>query len=250
MKKNSILFLLLISSLCSSQEKILMVGNSFTFYYNLPNTIELMAKAKGLNWEVNQSSAGGVTLKEHWLGEKELKTKALLSQNQYTKVVFQDKSTYPLIAIDTTKKYLGLLRTLIKQPTAQYVYSTWAYPNISSPAKGKITSQTIEKALKSMLGVRPNELILVGRAFDLFQERYPKYPLLTDDQKHPNPNGSYLAACIFFASFSELSTLGLPHREEGFDQFGKKIFYFIIEEEIALLCQKIADEVVLGMVKS
>ena len=209
MKKNSILFLLLISSLCSSQEKILMVGNSFTFYYNLPNTIELMAKAKGLNWEVNQSSAGG-----------------------------------------TTKKYLGLLRTLIKQPTAQYVYSTWAYPNISSPAKGKITSQTIEKALKSMLGVRPNELILVGRAFDLFQERYPKYPLLTDDQKHPNPNGSYLAACIFFASFSELSTLGLPHREEGFDQFGKKIFYFIIEEEIALLCQKIADEVVLGMVKS
>ena len=174
MQKNSLFFLLFLSSLCFAQEKILMVGNSFTFYYNLPSTIEFMAKAKGLNWEVNQSTAGGATLKEHWLGEKELKTKALLSQNQYTKVVFQDKSTYPLIAIDTTKKYLGLLRALIKQPTPQYVYSTWAYPNISSSTKGKITSQTIEKALKNMGTVHSNELILVGRAFDLFQERYPK----------------------------------------------------------------------------
>ena len=239
--------MLLISSLCSSQEKILMVGNSFTFYYNLPNTIELMAKAKGLNWEVNQSSAGGATLKEHWMGQKGLKTREFLSQNKYTKIVFQDKSTYPLIAIDTTKKYLGLLRTLIKQPTAQYVYSTWAYPNISSQKEGKITSQTIENALKSKGGLSLNELILVGRAFDLFQERYPNYSLLTDDKKHPNPDGSYLAACVFFTSFSKLSALGLPHREEGLDQFGKKIFYFLVEEETALLCQKIADEVVFGL---
>ena len=61
-------------------------------------------KSKGLNWEVNQSSAGGATLKEHWMGEKELKTREFLSQSKYTKIVFQDKSTYPLIAIDTTKK--------------------------------------------------------------------------------------------------------------------------------------------------
>ena len=58
------------------------------------------------------------------------------------------------------------------------------------------------------------------------------------------------AACVFFATLSEQSTLGLPHREEGFDSFGKKIFYFMIEEETALLCQKIADEVVFGLPKS
>ena len=138
MKKNSILFLLLISSLCSSQEKILMVGNSFTFYYNLPNTIELMAKAKGLNWEVNQSSAGGATLKEHWMGEKDLKTREFLSQNKYTKIVFQDKSTYPLIAIDTTKKYLGLLRTLIKQPTAQYFIRLGLIQICQAKKKGRL----------------------------------------------------------------------------------------------------------------
>lgn len=250
MPKNSIFFLLFISSLCFSQEKILMVGNSFTFYYNLPSTIELMARAKGLNWDVSQSTAGGATLKEHWFGKKELETKTLLSQNQYTKIIFQDQSTYPMVAIDTTKKYLGMLRTLIKQPTVQHVYATWTYPNIPSFSKGEISYQTIEQALINRGGVRPDELIKVGRAFDLFQERYPTYPLLTDDQKHPNPNGSYLAACVFFATLSEQSTLGLPHREEGFDSFGKKIFYFMIEEETALLCQKIADEVVFGLPKS
>ena len=48
------------------EERILMVGNSFTFYYNLPITIEQFAKTKGLKWKINQSTASGATFKQHW----------------------------------------------------------------------------------------------------------------------------------------------------------------------------------------
>ena len=52
--------------------KLLMIGNSFTFYYNLPMTIEQFSKYKGLNWEVHQSTAGGASFKHHWNSEKGL----------------------------------------------------------------------------------------------------------------------------------------------------------------------------------
>ena len=35
------------------------------------------------------------------------------------------------------------------------------------------------------------DIIAVGQAFDLFSSTYPEIKLLTDDKKHPSPNGSY-----------------------------------------------------------
>ena len=35
-----------------------------------------------------------------------------------------------------------------------------------------------------------------------------------DDNKHPSPNATYLAACIFFSTITGESPLGLPKRFE------------------------------------
>ena len=75
MRSNLTLFLtFLFFSFGFTQEKVklLMIGNSFTFYYNLPMTIEQFSKYKGLNWEVHQSTAGGASFKHHWNSEKGL----------------------------------------------------------------------------------------------------------------------------------------------------------------------------------
>ena len=42
-------------------------------------------------------------------------------------------------------------------------------------------------------------IIPVGRAFKLFQDKHPQFNLLMEDNKHPNPNGSYLASCVIFS---------------------------------------------------
>ena len=47
----------------------------------------------------------------------------------------------------------------------------------------------------------------------------------TSDKKHPNPIGSYLAACVIFSKISGLSSLGLNRRVASKPRKGK---HFII----------------------
>ena len=222
-----------------------MVGNSFTFYYNLPMTLELMAQDKGLQWVVHQSTAGGATLKQHWLGEKKLKTKRRLRQKKFDRIIFQEHSRYPLIAIDTTQKYLEKMVDFSNKKAKKYVYATWSYPKILVDQRLNVSSLEIEEVYASF-PFFSGTILPVGRAFDLFRDIYPQQRLFTSDNKHPNPVGSYLAACVIFSQLSGLSSQGLPRRKAKELQRGKKIYYFIVEKEVALQCQKIADKVVFG----
>lgn len=222
-----------------------MVGNSFTFYYNLPMTLELMAQDKGLQWVVHQSTAGGATLKQHWLGEKKLKTKKRLRQKKFDRIIFQEHSRYPLIAIDTTQKYLKKMVDFSFKKAKKYVYATWSYPKILVDQRLNVSSLEIEEVYASFTFFS-GTILPVGRAFDLFRDTYPQQRLFTSDNKHPNPVGSYLAACVIFSQLSGLSSQGLPRRKAKELQRGKKIYYFIVEKEVALQCQKIADKVVFG----
>jgi len=49
-----------------ADKKILMVGNSFTFYWNLPQVLERMFATKDFRIEVDQKTIGGSSLSEHW----------------------------------------------------------------------------------------------------------------------------------------------------------------------------------------
>ena len=65
--KSFIFTFIIFSNLVMAQkkEKILFVGNSFTFYWNLPNQLEKMALEQNLSWDVSQTTAGGATLRDH-----------------------------------------------------------------------------------------------------------------------------------------------------------------------------------------
>ena len=90
------LFILLSKVLMvQKQEKILFVGNSFTFYWNLPNQVEKMAQQQNIQWDVIQTTAVGATLRDHWQGNKNLKTKKMLSETLYDRIIFQDQKHLP-----------------------------------------------------------------------------------------------------------------------------------------------------------
>tara|TARA_B100000767_G_scaffold274049_1_gene305918 strand:- start:2381 stop:3136 length:756 start_codon:yes stop_codon:yes gene_type:complete len=246
MKKIIYLFVVLNTSLLFSQDKeeILFVGNSFTFYWNLPSVVQQMSDERNLNWNVTQSTAGGATLKEHWLGEKDLKTKKLIERNSYSKIIFQDHSMNPIIAIDSTKKYYTQFKDLIPSSTKTYFYSTWMYPKIDDPNRDLLKRNTIEKNIINSGINKSSMLLLVGRAFDRFRSKYPEYKLLGDDMKHQSANGTYLAACVIFSSLSNQSSKGLKFRYSGKDDNGKKIYYILTNGGVDEKCQEIADLIV------
>ncbi len=144
---------------------------------------------------------------------------------------------------------LALVSICWTKTNKKYIYSTWVYPGTSGfDPLDKNRSKAIENALKNSISGFKEYLIPVGRAFDAFNSQFPRSNLLTDDNKHTNSNGSYLAACVIFSQLSGQSSKGIPRRKEGVDKKGKKIFYFIVQHSIAEKCQKVADEIVFGKV--
>ena len=241
-----ITFVILNTTLVFSQnkEEILFIGNSFTFYWNLPSIVEKMAIERNLNWNVVQSTASGATLKDHWYGNKKLSTKKLIKTESYTSVVFQDHSINPIVAIDSTKKYYNQFKKLLPSITKTYFYSTWMYPKIDQLKRDLQKQNFIEQNLVKAEINESSNLLLVGKAFDSFNYRYPEHSLLTDDMKHQSPNGTYLAACVIFSTLSNQSSKGLSSRYIGEDNNGKKIYYILVNVGVAEKCQEIADLIV------
>lgn len=53
-------------------------------------------------------------------------------------------------------------------------------------------------------------VVPVGVAWQRVLKTHPEVTLRDRDQSHPNPAGSYLAACVFFATLFDRGPLGLP----------------------------------------
>ena len=102
----------------------------------------------------------------------------------------------------------------------------------------------IEENIKEIIEGTANKLIPVGRAFKIFQDKYPQFSLLMEDDKHPNSNGSYLASCVIFSHISAESSMNLSKRYKGVDNKGVDIYYSIVEDEVLPFLQQVSDEVV------
>jgi hypothetical protein len=66
-------FLLLGSSMIAQSEgpqRILFVGNSYTYFWNLPQHVALMAQEGGVELHTQQSTAGGVNWGQHHPGRE------------------------------------------------------------------------------------------------------------------------------------------------------------------------------------
>ena len=224
-----------------AEEKILFVGNSFTYYWNLPSIVESMAEEKGLFLDIHQSTAGGATLKQHWNGDKDLNTKALIENGSFTIVVLQDYSSNPLIKPEESKEYFNRFIQLVKSNQGKgVIYGTWMFPAISQKKYEGV--DPVQHALQPVYNKTGSTIAPVGTAFRLFQKQHPEIPIFTSDNKHPSAVGSYLAACVFFKLLTRESPLGLSRRFERKDEFGKKVFLMMVEKGAAAKCQSIVDQ--------
>ena len=93
--------------------RVLFVGNSYTHVENLPNIASAFAEDRGLDLVIRKSTVGGVTLEEHWKGEKGLRTRQLIETGDFD-VVLQEQSTRPVTEPEETVRYAKLLCELIK----------------------------------------------------------------------------------------------------------------------------------------
>lgn len=223
-------------------EKVLFIGNSYTYFWNLPQSVAVMADDRGLEMVTRQSTAGGSNLGQHWRSEKELESTDLIEQGGFDAVVIQDHSLRAIEHPDSLVYFGRLMGELIRKNGARpYVYVTWAREK--DPAKqSEITSRYTELA-----GLINAEIVPAGPAWELAKKEDPGISLYDEDGSHPNTLGTYLTACVFFGVLTKQSPVGLPKRLITEDRDGEKLYLNIQSDEKAAFCQRIADQVVRSM---
>ena len=225
-----------------NKENILFIGNSFTFYWNLPLVVEAMANERNYNYDITQSTASGSSLKDHWFENDELKSKTLIATGRYDRVVLQDYSLNPLQNLVESQMYFTDFIEWVKANNGTpYIYATWMYKGISNNNYDVV--DPIQDALQPIADKTGAVMVPIDQAFRTIQKRHPNIPIFMSDNKHPSPVGTYLAACFYFRIFTGESPLGLARRYERKDENGKKIFLGMVEKSSAKICQEIVDEI-------
>lgn len=174
--------------------RILMLGNSFTFYHDMPKMLAAMLEA-----EVVAHTRGGAMLAEQLNTETEMGARTLraLQEEKWDYVVLQEQSNAPITKKKSFLKSSAALCALIKENGAKPLfYSTWAYKDDTEKlATMKMTYAEMDAGLRESYSEAADSngalIADVGGAFTAMRGLAGLYEA---DDYHPSQAGSLLAA--------------------------------------------------------
>ena len=217
-------------------KKVLFVGNSYTYFWNLPQTVRIMSLNDSMVLDTRQSTSGGVSLRNHWNGENNLKTVEMINNNHYDVIVLQDHSLQAIQKADSLHYYGKLFADLIKKKdTKIYLYLTWAREN--DPSKQDKITEEYHKLAKEINAT----VVPVGPMWQKVIQERPDIKLFDDDGSHPSFKGTYLTACLFYKYLTGKSPEGFSPRIISKDDRGERLYLNILPEENAKYFQKTAN---------
>ena len=180
---------------------VLFVGNSFTARNDLPGMISALAKSAGLTFDYDLISAGGASLRMHW--NKGAAPNAIAAGG-YDYVVLQEQSTLPVKSAKRMHENVRLFDAAIKAAGAKTaLYMTWARSHAPQ------SQQAITDAYESIGRELGATVVPAGRAWQQFLGKHDAPVLHDKDGSHPTAAGTYLAACVFFATLFGRSPVGV-----------------------------------------
>ena len=207
----------------TNETSVLFIGNSFTHYNGLPSMITTLAKSGGHNLVCQSVTPGGSTFEQHW---KDGKAVGAIHARKWDFVVLQEHSMRPVDAKDLMFEYGQKLNTEIKDQGAEtLLYLTWAWPK---PDKQPVITAAYQELAKKLNAT----VVPVGIVWSTVLHEHPEIGLFAEDNHHPSPTGTYLAACAFYASIYGSSPEGLTANVKG------------VKEAEAVLIQKMTASVI------
>ncbi|MEM9328088.1 MAG: DUF4886 domain-containing protein [Bacteroidota bacterium] len=215
--------------------KVLFVGNSLTFFYNLPQVVASIAETQGHRIITRQSTVGGSSLEEHWKREKGTRTRDLLESQQWDYVVFNNHSRSalddPEAFVEYGKKFIDLVREKGAQPI---LMMTWAYR--SNP----LMLDVVSSAYKDLASETNTDYVPAAYLFERARSARPDLDLFLDD-KHPSSNGTYMLGLAFYKFFTGEKTSAVPERLTTFDKDGELTYLIFMNRQDADFLKHLVD---------
>ncbi len=233
--------LLFVPVLLNAQQaelKVLFVGNSYTYGYNLAHIVSIMSEESSTKLITRKSVIGGAHLWEHWNGNRELETKKIIAEGAFDIVVLQDYSMSGVNTPDSTLKYVNLFSEYNSLYGARtYLFNTWAREKVPQ-FQTEIDEMYIRAAKESRATRVP-----VGQAWQLAMDLRPTVDLYTNDGSHPNELGCLLTASVFVRVLSGDLPEKLPTLYRIEDAEGETVRLMNHNPEDAEFCRRIALQV-------
>ncbi len=240
MKKASLLFFLwaIISTIYANDTiNVLFVGNSNTYFNEMPKTFENLSKNQNIKIKVEQAVYGGRALR-HIIGLPSFEEK--VNSETWDVVVLQsdDIVAFPdmyLIEENVLQQTIQLIHR--KSPGAKIYYQLmWSAQNgVNVTGEGYYTREEyFQKILTGTLylaDIKNLRISPVGQAWNTVIKQHPEINLYSTDNFHPSPEGSYLAACVMFAAIHLQSVKG-------------NTYHAYLSDDIVTPLQNIASDIV------
>lgn len=190
------------------KRKVLFVGNSYISVNNLPQIIADAALSVGDTLIYDSNTPGGHTLLQH---SSNPISQSKIMAGGWHHVVLQGQSQEPIT--NESNFYTGAnnLNALIKQynPCAvPLLYMTWGRkngdalncPSIPVMCTYEGMDTTIKRDYMIIADRQRNEISPVSVVWKYLRNNHPTINLYQADESHPSAEGSYAAACCFYAS--------------------------------------------------
>ena len=190
-------------------KKIMFLGNSFTFFNEMPTLFKNLSVTDGKEVKIGQVTRGGAALRRYLVeGEKweEIFRETFLSDD-WDYLVMQDQSMRPAVC---EKEFSDAAHELCEiaaaRGTVPVFYQTWPYRDNTAKLETTGCSYVelylkLRDAYRRAAAAEHAQIVPVGDVFYRLSLSHPEIDLLNSDNFHPSLYGSYAAALMFYYFF-------------------------------------------------
>ena len=221
------LVLMLATSGCAPEDKchsldnpgpvtrILFIGNSYTYVNDLPGMFTKLACSGGHQVETGMAAEGGWTLAQHAASSQ------TLDKVQFQKwdfIVLQEQSEIPAVQASRIQTMYPAVRQLVQRirtaGAQPLLFMTWGHKDGDADF-GLATYFEMQAQLSDgYMGIAQElnvPVVPVGSAWLKGVTQANPPDLWQSDGSHPTEQGTYLAACVFYATIFHQSPQGLAY---------------------------------------
>lgn len=197
--------------------RVLFLGNSYTSVNDLPATFARLARSGGHPVQTGTEAEGGWLLVDH---ANDSATKHRLADTKWDVVVLQEQSDVPAVEGSRQSQMYPAARrlvTMIRSAGARPLFFlTWAHRDgwTSGGLGGYASMQAaIDQGYLGIAGEQNSGVAPVGLAWAQVVAQESNPGLWQSDGSHPTKKGTYLAACVFYATVFRQSPVGLSYHD-------------------------------------
>lgn len=230
--------------------KILFIGNSSTYYNNMPLMIEGLAKADSIECQVRSITASNYKLSQFATPGNSYNAEIMnaLSMEKWDFVVLQEHREPLMQNLEKTQTALTTLKkaiddsgakTILYETQADYMGRDFTINGTSIYFDHNTLQYYMNKNYYHLSGLQDCALAPAGLYYTRCMSTYPEINLYNSDMIHPSLEGSYLAACVLYQTIFDKSAFNNQFLPDS--TFDSSHLISSLENETAIKLQNIAD---------